>query len=525
MNSLAPWDATMYWLSARTRNDLFLLYCFADTGVPTAELRAAIAERTARIPDLLVRVLDVPANLAYPRWVSCEFADGQIVEYALEESDWSELLNALGKLVDTSLDPTDRPWRLHLFRHVTAAPTASGPALVAVLQLSHALADGRRAADLARALFTERDGTAPIPLPRNGNSVGAQRGNDAVRPEGSERLSKRSDDRRHGGAAGPTPCGTTDQRGSGSPTERRAAVFPDRVRRWFAAAVALPGIPLGMARTVFRGYTAYRAQRELAELTARGRLPPPASGYPPNLLHGNGAIPGHAVRMLVFDTADLRTPGHTVTVVALTAVSLAVQRYLRARGEPADALGAQVPMAVSGDSGDQRNSYRDLSVDLAADEPDPHRRADRIAATMATRRTRATHPLHAAQDAVTAALPAPVLHRDVTTYPMDVLPDRISGHTVVSSVHRGPADLTLGSGPVHFTAGFPALGSVMHLTHGIHGLGDTVTFSIHADPAVIPDLDTYAQLLTTAVADVVTALRCAPGKAEGPGNAEGPRPE
>ncbi|WP_282785127.1 MULTISPECIES: wax ester/triacylglycerol synthase domain-containing protein [unclassified Nocardia] len=507
MNSLAPRDATMYWLSTRTRNDLFLLYCFADTGVPTAELRTAIAERTTSIPDLLVRVLDVPANLAYPRWTPCEFADSQFVEHVLEKSDWSELLAALGKLVDTSLDAADRPWLLHLFRGVADAPTATGPVIVAVLQLSHALADGRRAADLARALFTEHDEAAPIPLPLSGNRTAVERVKDRDQA-GDGRSSRRSDDRRHGTSAGPsTPDDATAARGSGGSAGKWAAVLPDRVTSWFAAATALPRIPLGMARTVFRGYTAYRAQRELAELTERNELPPPASGYPPNLLHGNGAVPGHSVRMLVFDTADLRTPGRTVTVVALTAVSLTLQRYLSARGEPADALGAQVPMAVPGNPGGQRNSYRDLSVDLAIDEPDLCRRADRIAATMATRRTRATHPLHAAQDAVTAALPALLLHRDVTTYPIDILPDQVSGHTVVSSVHRGPADLTLGNGRVHFTAGFPALGSVMHLTHGIHGLGDTVTFSVHADPVVIPDPDTYVRLLSTAVTEVVAALR------------------
>ncbi|WP_280356647.1 wax ester/triacylglycerol synthase domain-containing protein [Nocardia otitidiscaviarum] len=486
VKSLAPRDATMYWLSTRTRNDLFLLYCFADTGVPTAELRTAIAERTTRIPDLLVRVLDVPANLAYPRWTPCEFADSQLLEHTLDKSDWSELLAALGKLVGTGLDAADRPWRLHLFRGITDAPTMNGPALIAVLQVSHALADGRRAAALARALFTEHDGEAPIPLPLRENDAKTGRANDA---------------------------GRTD--GSGSLAAWRAAVFPDRATSWLAAATALPAIPIGMARTVFRGYTAYRAQRELGELTVRGELPPPSPGYPPNLLHGKGSVPAHAVRVRVYDVADLRTPGYTVTVAALTAVSLTLQRYLSARGRPADALGAQVPMAVSGDSGGRRNSYRDLSVDLAIDEPDLCRRADRIAATMASRRTRATHPLHAAQDAVTAALPAPILHRDVTTYPIDILPDQVSGHTVVSSVHRGPADLTLGNGRVHFTAGFPALGSVMHLTHGIHGLGDTVTFSVHADPVVISDPDAYIRLLSTAVTEVVAALRSLAGNTEG----------
>jgi hypothetical protein len=53
----------MYWLSGRARNDLFLLYCFADSGRPTTELRALVARRSARIADLRVRLrISPPSN-------------------------------------------------------------------------------------------------------------------------------------------------------------------------------------------------------------------------------------------------------------------------------------------------------------------------------------------------------------------------------------------------------------------------------------------------------------------------------
>ena len=153
-----------------------------------------------------------------------------------------------------------------------------------------------------------------------------------------------------------------------------------------------------------------------------------------------------------------------------------------------------------------RNNYRDVGVALHGTQPDVRRRVRRIATDLEARRTRATHPLLAAQGRVTDVLPAPVLRRDVATYPMDRAPETLGGHTVVSSVYRGPADLTLGGGPVRFTAGFPALGAVMHLTHGVHGLGDTVTVSIHADPAVL-EVDAYAEDLDAALTEVVAALR------------------
>jgi hypothetical protein len=76
---------------------------------------------------------------------------------------------------------------------------------------------------------------------------------------------------------------------------------------------------------------------------------------------------------------------------------------------------------------------------------------------------------------------------------------------VVSSVYRGPADLTFGGGRVLFTAGFPAIGAVMNLTHGVHGIGDTITISVHADASVLPDIDIYTGLLDTALREVAAA--------------------
>lgn len=456
---MAPQDATMYWLSARTRNDLFLLYCFTDAGRPAAELRTFVAERSARIADLRVRARDVPGDLDYPSWVPCEFIADQFVEHELSKPDWAHLQTALGEVVDTGVDAAVRPWRLHLFRDIVDAPGGSGPALVVVLQMSHALADGRRAAEIARALFAEDDeGDA------GSNSV------------------------------------------TGALRTIRASAIPAPVE----AVLALPRMPIRIARTAIRGYRAFRAQQRLAELTAAEELPPPGPDFPPGLVNNAAteADSAHQVRMIVCDAESLRAPGRTVTVVVLTAVSLALTHYLEMRGAPVDKLGAQVPMALSDTAkSNAHNNYRSLSVDLSIDEPDLRLRADKIAATMADRRLRAQHPLLTAQDRVTDVVPAPMLRRDIARYPLDTVPDSIAGHTVVSSVYRGPANLTVGGGPVRFTGGFPAIGSVMRLTHGVHGLGDTVTISLHADTATIPDLDAYAELLRAALNEAAVGLK------------------
>ena len=78
----------------------------------------------------------------------------------------------------------------------------------------------------------------------------------------------------------------------------------------------------------------------------------------------------------------------------------------------------------------------------------------------------------------------------------------VSGNTVVSSVNRGPADLSFGGCPVRFTAGFPALSPMQSLTHGVHGIGSTVAVSVHADPVNV-DVDDY-------LARLAHALGCQP---------------
>lgn len=49
------------------------------------------------------------------------------------------------------------------------------------------------------------------------------------------------------------------------------------------------------------------------------------------------------------------------------------------------------------------------------------------------------------------------------------------------------------------TAGYPALSPVMGLTHGVHGIGDTVAISVHAAESAVPDIDVYLGLLDAAL--------------------------
>lgn len=51
------------------------------------------------------------------------------------------------------------------------------------------------------------------------------------------------------------------------------------------------------------------------------------------------------------------------------------------------------------------------------------------------------------------------------------------------------------------TASYPALSPMMGLTHGVHGLGDTVALSVHAADSVLAasELDDYVARLRHAL--------------------------
>ncbi|MGW5436089.1 wax ester/triacylglycerol synthase domain-containing protein [Nocardia asteroides] len=482
MTTMAPRDATMFWLSRRSANDVFLLYCFAETATTTAELRAFLGARSAGIPELRIRVREIPGNLDYPRWEPAEFTSQQFVHHRPAGLRWPALLDRVGDLLGTAVDATESAWRVHVFRQVLDAPAATGPVLVAVLQVSHALADGTRAAALARQLFT-----ASEVIPRGPGAVVDNSTNPPVGPV--QTSAQPVDDRRRICARS---VGTAGVRVLG------ALSFPQRV-----------------VRTAWRGRAAYLAQRELAERTARGEVPAATTGFAPSALNPAERVGvfDHRVRMLVVDAARMRVPGRTVTVVALTAISQALSRYLGERGARPDRLGTALPMALPGAS-TAHNHYRGLSIDLHIDEPDLARRAALIADDLASRRERALNPLLDSQNRVGDMVPAALAARDVARAELDSVPDALDGNTVVSSVYRGAADLAFAAAPVLFTGGFPALGTVMHLTHGVHGIGETIALSVHFDLAVMPDADRYLELLAEALAAVVAAHRPVTGRAD-----------
>jgi hypothetical protein len=241
----------------------------------------------------------------------------------------------------------------------------------------------------------------------------------------------------------------------------------------------------------WRAADAARNHRQLVRDTQAGLLAPGLGSRP--RLPTNARPDGpRSMRTLVRHRAQLSGP--TVTVAVLAAASTALSGLL---GGPVDSLGAEVPMAKPGVP-QAHNHFSNFTVGLYPGLG-MDARVERIATDVANGRRRIEHPATRAADRAFAAVPAPLVRWGVTLFDPNAQPAQVAGNTVVSSVHRGAADLSFGDAPVVLTAGYPALSPLMGLTHGVHGIGDTIAISVHAAESAVPDIDDYLQLLDAAL--------------------------
>jgi len=258
---------------------------------------------------------------------------------------------------------------------------------------------------------------------------------------------------------------------------------PDTV----SAVVARRHPAAGFAR---RAFSAGRAHRRLVRDTETGLVPPQALSIPALSTNARPSGPRH-LRTVTCERGHL--PGPTVTVGVLTAVSAALSGHLRERGDDPVLLGAEVPLAKP-DPRPAHNHFGNVGVGLYPNM-EIGRRAHRITADLRERRRRAAHPAMRAESMAVAAIPAPLLRWGVAQFDPDVRSPTVTGNTVVSSVNRGAKDLRFGDAMVLLTAGFPSLSPMMGLTHGVHGIGETIAVSVHAAESAIGDVDAYLQRL------------------------------
>jgi hypothetical protein len=418
-HKMAAVDAQFYWMSAKVPNDEFLLYAFDREPADLEHAIEQVCRRARACPDLRMRVEDGSA-LTYPRWVPAAVGPEHVVCHDLADRSWADCLEALVGLDGDQLDLCRMPWRLHVFTPVSGIPGVTGPGVVAVIQLAHALADGVRASAMAAWLFGR-----PVLVPR----------------------------------ADPQPWGF------------------------------LP----------WRGVDAARAHRRLVRDTRAGQLAP-GVGLRPLLSTNAGTDGARSMRTLVRHRSQLA--GSTVTVAVLAAVSEALSKALSGLlGDAADSLGAEVPMAKSG-ARLSNNHFGNVTVGLYP-ELGPDARVERIATDLANGRRRFEHAATVAADRAFASVPAPLLRWGVSKFDPDVRPAQVAGNTVVSSLNSGAADLSFGDAEVVLAAVHATLSPLMGLTHGVHGIGETVVISVYATESAFNDLDadidSYVQLLDAAL--------------------------
>ena len=460
---LHPDDAAAYWRSRIAPTDQFLVYVFdADGGSgtdPLAELRT----RAAALRSLRRRIAPVPGDLGYPRWVPAPLDDRQFALDAAART-WPECLDLIGASMARPLDPRRYCWRVRVFDDVSGAPRLPGRARVVVVQVNHALGDGGRAAALARALLGggepvdagERSAAGPAAVPGGAGSLLA--------------------------GAGSLLCGAGSLLGGAVSLLAGAGALPLRAGLGLVRGIEasrVPGPPPGPAPI---------------RRTALNRPAAPAT------------TGGPVLRTLVLSRDDL-TFGAKVPVTAgvLAVLAEALPTYLPALAaeddggldSPGSPLVVETALARPRPRG-AANAFLTVAVPLHPGEPDRERRARLIAAEIAAARERDASPRRVAERRAAAVTPAPLAALAVRLAAAAPPTDSVAGITLVSSVNRGPADLTLCGGRVVFTAGFPALSSSHRLTHGVHGLGETVTISLLADPAVV-DADRYLTVLADAV--------------------------
>ena len=413
--TMAAPDAQMLMLSAKVPNDQFLLYAFDGTPGDLASAVQGLFRNAAACHELRLRVVD-EHRWRYPRWEPAEITPDHFRIHDLQGDDWQGCLDRVSRLSAEQLDPSRMCWRVHVFPEVRDVPGVAAGGSVMVIQMTHALGDGTRSAELAGVLLGRRQPITSVAPPD----------------------------------PGPLP---------------------------------------------WRAVQAARAHRRLLRDIDAGLLVPPIS-LRPALSINTGPRGAAAVRTLVVSRD--RLPGSTVTVGALVIIAEALAGYLSDRGEDISLLGAEVPMASLGAHNRQaHNNFRNVGIGLYP-ELGRVERSQRIAGQLDAHRRRGEHPAMQASATAFAAVPAWLLRWGMGKFDPSVRSVTVTGHTVVSSINRGPADLVFGGHPVVLTAGYPALSPMMSLTHGVHGIGGRVALSVHADPDVV-DVDDYTQRLADAL--------------------------
>ncbi|WP_068162119.1 WS/DGAT domain-containing protein [Rhodococcus phenolicus] len=423
----------------------------AEVPPTAAEVTEHFRRRAPFYGQMNRRFVGVPANLDHAYWVADELPiEERVVHDERVGLDWASLLDAIDGLAADALDARATAWRIDVFHQVRDVPGATATATVVVFRGNHSLISGPIVHPLWEGFFG--NGTEAVHFPGLGPAV-------------------------------------------------------PRVNRALAAARGIARAPRAAVRYV---RTMRAAVRDAKQAQAAGI---PGSAPPPNLTPtGLNRDPGDRRTLLVLRLGRIGPlPRNvTVTALALTALSVALQRYLtETDGQCPPDLTAFVTLAVGAAPetlGVNRIGWTDVAL-----HPGIVSLPERTTAVQAS--------LAEGRAAATAA----TLRRlhDATAIPSFLLPIELAAnrrrlqartsprmHTVLTSIRV--ADTTpwaMAGRRLLFGAGSPPLTSEAGLIHGLFGLGDDLTLTVMTSPDVMPDAQRYATLLEGAFAEVASTIR------------------
>ncbi|CAM2790297.1 WS/DGAT domain-containing protein [Skermania piniformis] len=443
---LSVGDAANYLISTPERVTDWVAYWVFDNGPAgppsTAVLTAVLDERQQYLTALQRHVVDVPRGVGNPYWVADDTPLRERLTVRTDTVEASTALAAVAATFDNPLDLHETPVRLTAFPDVRDAATGGSQTFV-FAQVSHALLVGAHIAGLSQALF------APDPLPLQIQGAGTP-------------------------TARPRPLAVS---------ALGAARLPVEIARWLilqarANIVAARRAPLPPEMTEPRAATAFNSPRAGTEL---------------------------AVRIVRVDLTAARGKGVTLSVIGLTAVSLAMQRYLESIGAPCpDDLAAMVPVAL-----DHQclgvNQLTALRADLCPTVADPVERAKAVQTSLQTARA-AVDQVSPVELAAGAATPFAIMPR--------LLPrgDQNDGATapwatVLTSVRTGSKPTWSLAGRSHIFGGTLAnIAPDVGLFHSFASDHSGMTVTLIASGSAVASVDGYAAFLERAFLEVVDAM-------------------
>lgn len=405
------------------------------------------------VSALARRIADAPGSLDYPYWVKADLVVDDVVTVHDERSStFEDWLGSVARLSADGVDAARCPWQVHVFPGVPDPDEPGATVTVAAIQASHAMLVGSSARGLLEALFGEEG--RPLEV-------------DGLAP----------------------PAGTTHPVAATTHGIARLAIWP---------VVALGGL--------------VRANLE-ARRRRQDPLPGTVGADPTPDTSAVAQTNRRVIRILRPDLSALAGRSWTVTALGLTAVSLAMERYYRERGEDLPSEYAAVPVALGESAaGLGVNRVAGGLVPLHVEIPEPAQRAATIADSLARERARVDSAESIDAMHRTGAAPYPVFRRVSRALAHALASGAVPGvATALSSVNCG-ADVrwSVPWGHLKFIAGVQALVPRVDFMHTFARAGDAFAVTVLApardDLRPDRDIDRYVELLDQGFAEVSAAV-------------------